>query len=100
MSKPVSLLWIAQCGTVLRSRWYQSGIRTSDSYNLTAGPMARTRDLWSHYSPTPVAEACGGCRIGVFKLISLLAVARRFCVLCALSGVMSGVNVGYPLDEE
>jgi|SRR5215203_4998600 len=83
ISKLVSFLRLARCCTVLRSRWCQSGIRTSDSYNLTAGPMARTRGLWSHYPPTPVAEGCGGCRIGVFKPISLLAVARRFCVLCA-----------------
>jgi hypothetical protein len=78
----VSFSCLAPCCTALRSR-YQSGIRTSDSYNLTAGPMARTRDLWSHYPPTPVAEGSGGCRTGVFKPISLLAVARRFCVLCA-----------------
>jgi hypothetical protein len=26
ISKPLSLLWLAQCCTVLRSRWYQSGI--------------------------------------------------------------------------
>jgi hypothetical protein len=78
----VSFPCFAPCCTALRSR-YQSGIRTSDSYNLTAGPMAHTRDLWSHYPPTPVAEGCGGCRTGVFKPISLLAVARRFCVLCA-----------------
>jgi hypothetical protein len=26
ISKPLSLLWLALCCTVLRSRWYQSGI--------------------------------------------------------------------------
>jgi hypothetical protein len=48
ISKRVSILWFAARCTALRSRWYQSGIRTSDSYSLTAGPMARTRDLRSH----------------------------------------------------
>src|SRR5215212_10431087 len=43
ISKGVSFLYIAVCCTVLRSQWYQIGIRTSDSYTLTAGPMARTR---------------------------------------------------------
>jgi hypothetical protein len=26
ISKPISFLWFAACCTVLRSRWYQSGI--------------------------------------------------------------------------
>jgi hypothetical protein len=48
----VSFLRLAACCTVLRSRWYQSGIRASDSYRLTVGPMARPRDLRSHNPPT------------------------------------------------
>jgi hypothetical protein len=44
----LSLLRIAPCCTALRSRWYQIGIRTSYSYGLTVGPIARTRDLRSH----------------------------------------------------
>jgi hypothetical protein len=52
MSKPNPLLWVAAWCTVLRSGWYQSGIRTSDSYTLTAGRMARTGDLRSHNPPT------------------------------------------------
>jgi hypothetical protein len=59
ISRLVSLLWVAECCTVLRSRWYQSGIRTSDSYSLTSGPIARTRALRSHNPPTSVATCCG-----------------------------------------
>jgi hypothetical protein len=58
ISKPISFLSLAACCTVLRSRWYQSGIRTSDSYTLTAGPMARTPDLRSHNPLTPVSRRC------------------------------------------
>jgi hypothetical protein len=54
----VSFLRVAACCTVLRSRWYQSGIRTSDSYSPTAGPMASPRDLRSHNPPTPVSRCC------------------------------------------
>src|SRR5215212_6466093 len=49
---------LAACCTVLRSRWYQIGIRTSDSYSATAGPMARPRDLRSYNPPTPVSGRC------------------------------------------
>src|SRR5215212_5907172 len=38
--------------TVLRSRWYQCGIRTSDSYTLTVDPMVCHRALHCH-SCTP-----------------------------------------------
>jgi hypothetical protein len=55
--RPDSLLRVAECCTVLRSRWYQIGIRTSDSYSPTAGPMASPRDLRSHNPPTPVSRA-------------------------------------------
>ena len=48
ISKRLSSLRVAACCTVLRFRWYQSGIKTSDSYSLTAGPMACPRDLRSH----------------------------------------------------
>ena len=58
----VSFLRVAECCTVLRSRWYQSGIRTSDSYGLTAGPMTRTPDLRSHNPPTCVSGRCRMCR--------------------------------------
>jgi hypothetical protein len=54
----VSFLRVAACCTVLRSRWYQSGIRTSGSCTLTVGPMARTRDLRSHNPPTLVSRRC------------------------------------------
>ena len=50
ISKPLSLLRVALCCTVLRSRWYQSGIRTSDRYSPTAGPMACRRTLYRHSS--------------------------------------------------
>ena len=56
--KPVSLLRFARSCTVLRSRWYQSGIRTSNSYSLTVGQMARPRDLRSHNPPIPVSRSC------------------------------------------
>ena len=49
----VSFLWVAECCTVLRSRWYQSGIRTSDNYRLTAGPVACSR---SFYRSIPTAS--------------------------------------------
>ena|SRR5215204_4334543 len=52
ISKPFSLLRVAGRCTVLRSRWYQSGIRTSNSHTLTAGPMGRTWDLRNHNPPT------------------------------------------------
>src|SRR5215213_1627757 len=58
ISKRISVLWFAECCTVLRSRWYQSGIRTSDSYSPTAGSMARPRDLRSHNPLTPVSRRC------------------------------------------
>ena len=61
ISKPDSFLWLALHCTVLRSRWYQIGIRTSDSYSLTVGSMARPRDLRSHNPPTPVSRRC--CRL-------------------------------------
>jgi hypothetical protein len=58
-SKGIPLLCLAEGCTVLRSRWYQSGIKRSDSYSLMAGPMTRTRDLRSHNPPTSVATCCG-----------------------------------------
>ena len=56
--KRLSVLWIAACATVLRSRWYRSAIRTSDSYSPTAGPMSSPRDLHSHNPLTPVSGGC------------------------------------------
>src|SRR5215217_5917585 len=58
ISRRLSLLRFAACCTVLRSRWYQIGIRTSGSYSLTVGPMSRTPDLRSHNPPTPVSGRC------------------------------------------
>jgi hypothetical protein len=58
ISKRLSLLRVAACCTVLRSRWYQSGIKTSASYSLTSGPIARTRALRSHNPPTRVSACC------------------------------------------
>jgi hypothetical protein len=58
ISKRLSLLRVAECCTVLRSRWHQIGIRTSDSYSPRAGPMARPRDLRSHNPLTPVSRRC------------------------------------------
>src|SRR5829696_7998826 len=58
ISKGVSFPCLAAYCTVLRSRWYQIGIRTSDSYSPTAGPMASPRDLRSHNPPTPVCRRC------------------------------------------
>ena len=53
----ISFACLAACCTVLRSRWCQSGVRTSDSYSPTAGPMASPRDRRSHNPPTPVSRA-------------------------------------------
>jgi hypothetical protein len=39
ISKPFSLLWLAQCCTVLRSRWCQSGVR---SVCITRGALRRS----------------------------------------------------------
>jgi hypothetical protein len=50
IDEPISFLYLAACCTVLRSRWYQSGVRTSDSYSLTVGPMACPRALRHHSS--------------------------------------------------
>jgi hypothetical protein len=58
ISKPVSLLSFAGCCTVLRSRWDQNGIRTSNSYSLTVGPMARPRGLRSHNPLSLVSIGC------------------------------------------
>jgi hypothetical protein len=54
----LSLLRVAACCTELLSRWYQSGIRTSDSYSLTSDPMAPTHDLRSHNPPNPAFRCC------------------------------------------
>jgi hypothetical protein len=58
ISKRLSLLGVSACCTVLRSQWYQIGIRTSDSYSPTADLMARPRDLRSHNPPMPVYRRC------------------------------------------
>jgi hypothetical protein len=50
ISKRFFLLCFAACCTVLRSRWYQIGIRTSGSYSLTVGPMVCRRALRHHSS--------------------------------------------------
>src|SRR5215210_3520885 len=50
ISRGVSFPCLAACCTVLRSQWYQSGIRTSDSYTLTVGPIACRRALRHHSS--------------------------------------------------
>jgi hypothetical protein len=76
----VSFLRVAACCTVLRSRWYQSGIRTSDSYSATAGPTARPRVLRSHNRRHLFLDVAVCCRIRLSKQISLLMVARRFWV--------------------
>src|SRR5688572_29849856 len=72
----VSFPCLAACCTVLRSRWYQIGIRTSDSYRRTAGSMAHSflRGLPSDLDPvrqgpmarnvkdTSLTETLGFCR--------------------------------------
>jgi hypothetical protein len=64
LSKPVSFLRLAECCTVLRSRWCQSGIRTNDSYSLTwvfsyapfcPMPASRAHGRWSGYGLLPGA---------------------------------------------
>ena len=68
ISKQVSLLWLATCCTVLRSRWYQSGINSGNScfailpirrthlkyaQHLTGhASIQLTLDRYSHWMPT------------------------------------------------
>ena len=82
ISRGVSFLWFAACCTVLRSRWYQSGIRTSDSYTLTVGPMA----LDLRPSEPQSAVTCFWALLQVAESAYLSrflcsTVAHRFCVL-------------------
>jgi hypothetical protein len=71
---------LAACCTVLRSRWYQCGIRTGDSYSLTAGRMARPRDLRSHNPMSSVTV-----RPSVSGNPAYLWGVRRFCkISCPL----------------
>jgi hypothetical protein len=68
----VSFPCLAECCTALRSRWYQSGIRTSDSDSLTAGPMVCTRDLPRATIHRPLFPGGPvGCNIGLSRPISL-----------------------------
>ena len=43
--KPLSLLWLALCCAVLRSRWYQNGINTALASPSTRGTSSRFRIL-------------------------------------------------------
>jgi hypothetical protein len=76
----VSLLCLALCCTVLRSRWYQSGIRTSDSYRLTAVQWHAPATFGATIRRLLFPGVAGCCRIGLDKAIPLLEVAQRFCV--------------------
>jgi hypothetical protein len=78
IDKPTSFLSFALCCTVLRSRWYQSGIKTSVSYSLTAGPMRQAPTFGATIRRHLFLGVAECCRIGLDKQISLLAVARRF----------------------
>jgi len=82
ISKRFSLLRVALCCTVLRSRWCQSGIRSSDSYTLTVGstglePTPFGATIRRH--PFPRVACC--CRTGLSKRIPLLVVAHCSWVL-------------------
>ena len=46
ISKPVSFLSFARCCTVLRSRWYQSGIRSLWMHGSGCGNVVVTEVLW------------------------------------------------------
>jgi hypothetical protein len=81
ISKPLSLLLLALCCTVLRSRWYQSGIKTSVSYSLTAGPMRQAPTFGATIRRHVFLGVATRCRNRLSKPISLLAVACCFCVL-------------------
>ena len=50
---------VAECCTVLRSRWYQNGIRMGDSFSLTMGPMARPRAPVRLHSKRPARAPAG-----------------------------------------
>src|SRR5919107_4531726 len=64
----VSFLRLAECCTVLRSRWYQSGIKRSDSYSLTAGLMTRTPELRSQIPYSHVRRCSQGLSSNVVKI--------------------------------
>src|SRR5215204_2749546 len=80
VSRGVFILYLAACCTVLRSRWYQSGIRTTESYTLTAVQWHVPALFGATIRRHPFLSVAGCCTNGLSKLISLLAVARGFCV--------------------
>src|SRR5918995_30019 len=47
ISKRFTLLWVAACCTVLRSRWCQSGVRICRlAYIVSLGPYPQAGELW------------------------------------------------------
>jgi hypothetical protein len=54
ISKRVSFLCLAACCTVLRSRWYQSGIKRSPVIRVK-----RCRKSMDYASPVPLQTSCG-----------------------------------------
>ena len=76
----VSFLYLATCCTVLRSRWYQIGIRRSDSYRLTAVQWHEPATFAATIRRPLFLGVAPRCRIRLSKQISLLMVARRFWV--------------------
>jgi hypothetical protein len=75
IDKPFSLLWLAPCCTVLRSRWYQSGINRgiapSQSCSLAHASEVRsapgrhtniklTLDHYSHWMPSMSRDTAEG----------------------------------------
>src|SRR5919112_1914962 len=75
ISKPFSLLWFAECCTVLRYRWYQSGINRgiapSQSCSLAHASEVRsapgrhtniklTLDHYSHWMPSMSRDTAEG----------------------------------------
>src|SRR5829696_6902797 len=55
ISKGVSLLWVAECCTVLRSRWYQIGIKRPPLMHRERYLTSRLSILWTflEYEGTP-----------------------------------------------
>jgi hypothetical protein len=57
ISRGLSLLRIAACCTVLRSRWYQNGINRGMAPSRFCSPAARTRSMSSTSPGTPAKSS-------------------------------------------
>jgi hypothetical protein len=83
ISRRLPLLRVAASCTVLRSRWYHSGIRMGDSYRLTAVQWHAPATSGATIRRHRFLGVAVRCTIGLSRPILLLAVARHFYVLRA-----------------